>query len=974
MLQAKGIERVINRWLLSVAFSATLAMTASAAAQSHVTPVSLFQMQHTVVQPGGAPVGAILSLVQDSDGFLWLTTFKGRLLRFDGESLSEPFATQLKPHENPVTILLGPKGESRDMWIGHRRNGITHIVDGVATHYDGGALPKGSVQVLQRDRNGLIWAMTPSGVARFVDGRWQALPASFGPAPRHLTYFTIDAATGDVFYEDTGQGVMVSRQGSQRFVPAQRREMLHADAGLPASVPWTLPTDGEAVMRAVSDGSLWYAPETGLDRYRWSGTPHGVAPDIRERMTFADGLSSTQVYAILEDREGDVWLGTTRGLDRFRKTHVTPLVFPEPVEFPAMAALPDGSVWITTMTRAPARYADGKLETVEAVGDGISAVTALADGSLLFAGRRGLQRWRAGKLTSLPVPASFMPVGARFRQVLEDRDRTLWVVLAGSGLYHVDGDTWTAVGAREGLPSDVPTLLRQLPDGGIGVAYPDAGLYEIRHGTVRRLLGSGAAFGAPTAWLPEAQGMWIGGSRGLVHAGPKGLNTLHRPDGGAYLAVSGLVRDDDGALWIFHQDGIDWLTAADAEKAARGQPATATRHIDLVEGLGENAAGIIPVSSLLKDASGRLWAAGNTGVGYLDPRHVAFNAVRPKVFVDALATDRKVGPAVDGAVVPALTHGLRIDYTAAMLRWPERARFEYRLVGVDDGWQHAGSRRSAYYTNLSPGDYTFHVRAFNEDGVQSASDAVYRFHVAPMWYQTWMFDVGLVVVSLLLVAVAYVLRVRVVTQRLRIRTAERERIARDLHDTLLQGFQGLVLRFQVIRKHAGSDKARDMIDRALARADEVLVQGREKVAAVRRADAHTIDDGDLVRALEAVGEERSDLHPATYAVRQQGTARPLSAAVYDDVVAIAREAVLNALQHASASRVTADVVYSRGMLELRVADNGSGFDVGLEREGHWGIRGMRERARLIGAQLDLRSMPGEGSEVVLRVKASRAYR
>jgi len=964
---------VFNGSLLSLALTATL-VAGVATAQPAAGPVSLQQMQHTVVQPGGSPVGSILSLVQDADGFIWLTTFRGQLLRFDGETLVEPFAAQLKAYDNPVTIMLGPKGEGRDMWIGHRRNGVSHIVDGVVTHYDGGALPKGSVQVIVRGKDGVIWVMTPSGIARFVDGRWQALPASFGPAPQHLIYFAIEAASGDVFFEDPAQGVMVSRGGRERFVPAARAEMLHADSGLPPSVPWTLPTDQEATMRAVSDGSLWYAPETGVERYRWSGRSRTVAPDIRERMTFADGLSGTQVYGILEDREGDVWVSTTRGLDRFRKTHATPLVLPEPIEFPAMAAAPDGSVWITSMTHAPFRYANGRLESVDALGDGISAVTVLGDGSLLFAGLRGFQHWQAGKITSRPFPDNFMPAGSRFRQVLEDEDRTLWVVVAASGLYHVDGETWTAMGPHEGLPSDVPTLIRRLPDGGIGVAYPDAGLYEIRHGTATRLLAPDSAFGAPTAWLPETGGMWVGGSRGLAHVGAKGLTVLRRPDGAPYEAVSGLVRDDAGALWIFYRDGIDQVEAAEVAKAERGQPATATRHVDVVEGLGENAAGVIPVSSLLKDTSGRLWAAGNTGVAYVDPRHVPYNAVRPKVFVDALATDRKVGPAVDGAVVPALTHGLRIDYTAAMLRWPERARFEYRLVGVDDGWQQAGNRRSAYYTNLAPGDYTFHVRAFNEDGVQSESDAVFPFHVAPMWYQTWLFYVGLALVLILLIAAAYVLRVRVVTQRLRIRTAERERIARDLHDTLLQGFQGLVLRFQVIRKHAGSDKARDMIDHALARADDALVQGREKVAAVRRADGHAIDDGDLVHALEAIGDERSDLHPATYTVTQQGTARPLSEAVYDDVVAIGREAVLNALQHASASRVTADIAYGRRTLELRIVDNGSGFDVDLEREGHWGIRGMRERARLIGAQLEVRSVPGEGSEVLLRVKASRAYR
>jgi signal transduction histidine kinase/ligand-binding sensor domain-containing protein len=930
-------------------------------------------MQHTVVSPGGEPVGAVLVLAQDADGFLWMTTFKGQLLRFDGQSLTAPYSTQLKPFDDPVTILLGPNGESRDMWIGHRRHGLTHLVDGVATHYDGAPIPPGSVHILRRDRNGVVWAVTPEGVARFADGHWQAVPASFSWDEPHPDLLTVDETNGDVFVLDAKHGPMVSRHGNTPFTAVALSEIFRTEAGMAPGTTWPLSVEIDATMRAAGDGALWLAPLTGIERYRWSGTEHTGVPDIKERMTFADGLSSTWAYDILEDHEGDVWLATTRGLDRFRKPHATPLVFPEPVEFPAIATTADGSLWITTTTQAPLRVANGKMERMDVIGDGVSAIEPLPDGSVLFAGKGGLRRWQDGKVAFLPVPKALEPAGIRFRQVLAANDGTLWVIAATYGLYRVEGAHWRRMNGQDGLPEDTPSFVRRLADGSVGLAYPDAGLFAVAGHTVRRVLLPEAGAGAPTDWLSEADGMWVGGSKGLVYVGRDGAHAVNRPDGRPFVAVSGMVRDTDDALWVFHQDGVDRVSKDAAAGVARDEPIPATLHLDAGEGIGENAAGIIPVSSLTQDARGNLWLAGNTVVSSINPQHVAINNVRPKVFVDALVSDQKAQLAIDGATVPALTHTVRIDYTAPMLRRPGRTRFEYRLNGVDDEWQQAGNRRSAYYTKLAPGSYTFRVRAYNEDGVQSAQDAVYRFRVAPMWYQSMIFAVLSFATLLAVVWAAYVFRVRVITRRLRIRTDERERIARDLHDTLLQGFQGLVLRFEAIRSHAGTDRARDMIDRALVRADDVLVEGREKVAALRRSDADNAVPGDFGRALENIGDERPDLHPATYRVVVRGNPRALRSDVYENLHAITREAVLNALQHAGASVVTAEVSFSRRTLAIRVVDNGKGFDVRHGKEGHWGLLGMRERALVVGADLDIRSVPGSGVEVTLRITASRAY-
>ena len=949
-----------------VSFMACARTPLIAAPAPYTRPVGLQQLQHTVVQPGNAPVGAVLSLAQDSDGFLWMTTFKGELLRFDGQTLTEPFAAQLKPFERPITILLGPHGESSDIWLGHRRHGLTHIVNGVASHVDGGVIPAGSVHVLRRDRNGVIWAVSPQGVAQYAAGHWRALPASLGWTNPHPEALTVDSTNGDVFVTDSERGALVSRRGLGRFEPVSASEIPRAEAGMTPGQPWPLPVEIESPERETRDGALWMAPVTGIERYRWSGPGRQGAPDLKERMTYTDGLSSTQVYDILEDHEGDVWLATTRGLDRFRRPHATPVVFPEPAEFPAIAATSDGSVWITSTTQVPWRYEDGKIFRIDALGDSVSAVESLRDGSVLFAGKRGLQRWKEGVVSTVSLPRPIDAAGVRIRQILRANDDSLWVVVPTSGLYHVVGDRWTRMNGRDGLPEATPSFVRRLSGGLVGVAYADEGFFAVGS-DVRRLLPPQPAAGAPLDWLSEPSGMWIGGSKRLLHVDGHGARLVVRPDGRPYVAVSGMVRDGEGGLWVFHQDGIDRLAGPGV--GARGGRSI---HIDPSEGIGENPAGVVPVSSLASDAHGRIWVASNTVVAYFDPEDVPMNSVRPKVFVDALVGDQKPIPLVDGATVPALTHTLRIDYASPMLRRPEKARFEYKLSGVDDDWQQADNRRSAYYTNLMPGAYEFRVRAFNEDGVASVDDAVVHFRVAPMWYQTKLFLAALLVAIALLAWAAYVVRIRVITRRLRIRADERERIARDLHDTLLQGFQGLVLRFQAVRPHADSERARDMIDRALARADDVLVEGRDKVAALRRSDADNGVPVDFGHALEAIGEERSDLHASSYRVVVDGHLRALKSDVFENLLAISREAVLNAFQHADGSAVKAEVTFSRRMVRVRITDSGPGF-VPRDREGHWGLQGMRERSAVIGAQLVIRSSPGAGTEVTVSLRSGRAY-
>ncbi|HEY0301853.1 MAG TPA: triple tyrosine motif-containing protein, partial [Rhizomicrobium sp.] len=309
---------------------------------------------------------------------------------------------------------------------------------------------------------------------------------------------------------------------------------------------------------------------------------------------------------------------------------------------------------------------------------------------------------------------------------------------------------------------------------------------------------------------------------------------------------------------------------------------------------------------------------------------------------------------------------------------PERVRFRYRLEGVDDAWIDPIDRRQAFYTNLGPGEYRFRVIAANNDGVWNGKGATLTFSIPPTFVQTKWFALLCVLAGLVVLWLLYSLRLQQVAARIRgrmeERLSERERIARELHDTLLQGFQGLVLRFQAVadRIPAG-EPLRRMMEDVLERADEIIVEGRDRVRNLRARD----EDDDLSRVLAATVEKLAPDSTVGFRLTSEGTPRAIHAVVRDEISKIGQEAVFNAIQHAEAKSIEIAVVYKRSELRVVIRDNGKGIDPHIlgrgGREGHYGLIGMRERAKQIRAAFTLSSRPGAGTEIVLTVPASIAF-
>src|SRR5580698_4078063 len=357
----------------------------------------------------------------------------------------------------------------------------------------------------------------------------------------------------------------------------------------------------------------------------------------------------------------------------------------------------------------------------------------------------------------------------------------------------------------------------------------------------------------------------------------------------------------------------------------------------------------------------------------------------PPVHVEEIVADRKAYSPQEGLQIPPLTRDLEIDYTALSFAIPQKVRFRYKLEERDTTWQEPGTRRQAFYSDLHPGKYHFRVIACNNDGLWNEEGATLDFSVAAAWYQTNWFRASCVVVFLVLLWGLYRLRVQQLQHQFAIgleaRVNERTRIARELHDTLLQSFQGLMLRFQTVSEMlpARPLDAKKALEGALDRADEAISEGRDAITDIR---ASTLASRDLEKSITVLMTNLSEELAAsnggsvTSRVLVEGVPRAVRQTVQDEIYRIARESLRNAFRHAQAGHIETEIMYGES-LRLRFRDDGKGIDPSVVehggRSGHWGLPGIRERAKQIGAQLAVWSELGAGTEVELNIPGSIAY-
>jgi len=973
--------------------------------------------------------GSVYAIAQSADGYLMLGTEFG-LTRFDGIRTAAwtPPPGQTLPSNNVRTLLVARDGT---LWIG-TIEGLATWKNGKLTQYT--ELAGQHAFTLIEDREGTVWAGTfgvPTAKLCSIRGGTVRCYGEDGTFGQWVECLYEDSAGS--LWAGTATGLWRWKPGPpKRYSPpyliesdqsiledTDRRGLIVLCRGV-----WRM-ADGKTEPYRLP-GVRW--PFTPLNILRdrngglWIGTlERGLLHTYRGRtdvFSQRDGLSGNHVRSLFEDREGNIWVATADGLDRFRSAAATPLSVRQGLSSPStMTALAarDGSVWISTEDGLN-RWKDGEISIYRASApsqparlpdsdDMLRSVREIVDRGLpdnqvgsLFeddAGRiwvsafHGISRFENGRFFRLRAPP-----GGWVNGIAADGGRGVWIAYQDLGLYHlvrdrvVESFPWARL--QHGLASAMMADRRNGLWLGFfqgGVAYFEGGEVRASYGK-KEGLGNGRVMGLQ---LDTDGVLWAATEGGLSRIKDGRVLTLTAANGLPCDGVHWTVEDDSHFFWLYTPCGLIRAAREELELwVSHPDRTVATNVFDASDGVRMKAllTGYTPRVSQAPD--GRIWFAHLNSISAIDPRHLPFNNLAPAVHVEELIADHNVyGQNSRGGSanlrLPPLARDLEFDYTALCLLAPEKVRFKYRLEGYDGGWQAAGNRRQAFYASLPPRRYRFRVIASNNSGVWNDTGDTFEFAIAPAYYQTTLFRVACAAGLLVLFWGLYRLRMlqiaREIHANLEGRVDERLRVARDLHDTLLQSFQGLMLLFQAARNllPERTDDAIQTLDEAIREGTEAIAEGRDAIQGLRGEPSLecnleyllTAAAKELARSSDTGGERPH------FRIIVEGARQPLSPLLQDDVYRIAREILRNAFQHAHASRIEAEIAYDSQFFRLRIRDNGKGIDRKIleqgARQGHWGLPGIRERAKRLGAELKLWSEFGAGTEAELAVPARIAY-
>ncbi|MDX2032599.1 MAG: two-component regulator propeller domain-containing protein [Blastocatellia bacterium] len=933
------------------------------------------------------PHNEIRALYEDRAGSLWIST-PGGLVQFR-QGRFTAFTTRDGLANNEAGAVF--EDRAGNLWIG-TPDGLNRVRDGKFTTYttrDG--ISHNSIGKIVEDRDGTLWIGTAAGLTRFRDGAFTRYSRREGLAGDAVTALLIDLRGR--LWIGTTEGLTVYADG--RFQSYTRRDGLLNDSilaiaqdstgrlwfGTPGGLnEWRngsfasyttrqgLPGERVDLLHAGREGRLWIGASGGLARFwngrlaafagqeglagnrilalcedregsLWVGTEAGGLSQLSERKftshTTRQGLSANLVRAIYEDRAGGLWVGTQAGLNQFREGGMAPVPGrpgrPE-IDLQAIAEDRDGALWLGT-PQGLMRWRPGTGERTYTVRDGLiddQIRSLLVDraGSLWIGTRKGLARFREGRFASFTVLDG---LGSDLIGPLcEGRDGSLWIGTIGGVSRFKEGaiSTWTS-GA--GLANETVTALYEDADGVLWIGTRGGGLNRFRDGRFTQFtLKDG---------LPD--------------------DVIHH-----------ILEDDAGYLWMSSNKGVIRVSREELNARQAGE----TRPINqLLYGTADGmetrecSGGGSPAGWKTRD--GRLWFATVKGAAVIDPLHLRLNAQPPAVVIEQVVVDEQPLSLAAPVDVPPGKARIEFYYAGLSFAAPAKVAFKYRLEGFDPDWIDAGTRRVASYTNVPAGSYRFRVQASNNDGVWNLAGAALDLRLRPHFYRTWWFY-GLCLLTLALGGWGwYRARVRRIEREFSAVLAERTRIAREIHDTLAQGFAGISVQLELVARMlaVAPQNARTHLDEARALVRDSLAEARRSVWDLR---SQALEERDLPAALGQIARRLIGGGAIEVQVEVHGAFRRLDRAIEDHLLRIGQEAMTNVVKHAAATRIAIELTYEEKTLRLCVRDNGRGFDAATLRgaaDGHFGLLGMRERAAQLGGRLTVSSRPHQGTEVSVEI-------
>jgi ligand-binding sensor domain-containing protein len=920
----------------------------------------------------------ITGLLEDARGTLWITTSRD-LLRLENDA----FIPEPGIQERPVGLLQGRDGS---VWV-TGRSALHRFRQGAWTVHP---LPEQVGQATggaREDPQGTLWVPCQHGLTRLEDERFTAFSTEHGLSASRISALAWDSK-GTLW---VGTDVGLHRWDGRRFAVMTARDGLSHDKVL--------------ALHAAKDGTLWIGTQQALDRLkdgrlrrygREEGLPDSFVRGFYEDragviwfafgagegglgrfsvgkfsfFTAKDGLTTPRVTTVYEDRRGSLWIGTLGGglnllNDSKFITYGKREGIPDPIIWTVRESR-DGSVWIGAHDGGLTRFQNGgwtqytggsglRVRTVrDLFEDSKAGLWVGGPGIGLLGFRDGAFFRRSGLGTAVDRAVT--------RVMLEARDGTIWIGTDGAGLVAFKEGRTRTYGTAEGLRSLAVMALLEDGEGTLWVGTVGGGLYRLRGEQATSV--PGVSEGDVSSLHLDRDGVvWIGTyGQGIKRWQAGRLVSYTRREGLADDRVFHILEDDFGFLWMSSNRGVFRVRKSELNDLAGGRTAAITSTLfSEADGMRSRECNGGGSPGAWKTRDGRLWFPTVSGVAVVDPGKLSTPAVPPTVRIERMLVDDAPLVAVSDLVIPPGSQRVEVHFTSPNFIAPDRVRFRYRLEPFSKGWIDAGTRRSATFTNLNPGPHRFEVMATNEDGIWSPVAAGLSFRLEPRLHQTTTFRIACGLLALCAAFGVYGLRLRQVRSRFDAVLAERSRIAREIHDTLAQGFAGIALHLESVDETLEGTpvEARRHLDQARRLVRHSLEETRRTLWDLRTG---SLGPEPLVGALSAVARQLG----AAVEIEVEGKPRPLPGRVEEALYRIGREALTNARKHANPNRIRVGVRFAPDRIHLIVTDDGAGFDVEASSRsgnGHFGLLGMRERAAEVGADLEVESRKGAGTTV-----------
>ena len=946
----------------------------------------------------GLPENTVQAFAQTPDRYLWIGT-SGGLVRFDGERFvifNRENTRQI--HDDSVFSLTVAKDGS--LWAGTDGGGVFRYKDGVFRSYsEAEGLENDFVRVVYEDHAGVLWAGTDAGLFRLDGDRFGRIDGR-GKVP--------SLAVHDIREDHAGR----------LWVGGSRLLMLDG-----STCEEFLLSGGRSAARVksifeTSDGTLWVGTVSGLERMRPfpatnARAANGSSPEAGHFEEIQDITSTVRV--VREDHEGTMWVGSIgAGLIRYRLGHFTRVVTPEdPPSSTVLSVFEDSeqNIWVGLQTGLLrlSRTAMSTFPLPGAQNADFGTVYSDRDGSL-WVGSTHLYRIPPKRNTAQLIPDP--GPGIRVRSVFRDSAGRWWIGTEGHGVFMTDGKKRVLYTKRNGLVNDFVRAFLESRDGSIWIGT-DERVSRWHDGVLTNYREADGLcyFSIRTLVQDSRNDIWIGTERGVTHwhqghfvtddvtqaLHTEKVWTIHEDrEGGLWFGTRGnglfrwrdakmthftteqglasnsiyqILEDGRGVFWMSGPDGISSVSRSDLDHFAEDpkfRPAITLYGLsDGVEATQMHG-GVQPAGCL--STNGEVWFPSNRG-----PVRVVPDQTRPgglaQVVIEQVLVDGREAPVSGRLVVPPGEGRLQIDYAAIRLRSQERIRFRYRLLEFDHQWTEALRNRVAYYTNVPPGEYEFQVQAFEMNMPTKVTEASLAISWRPHVYRTPWFLAFCAAAILALIVFAYRLRLRQVHKRFEAVLEERNRIAREMHDTVIQGCASAsaLLEAVVSLEPESAGPKRELLDSAREQVRTTVDEARAAVWNLRRNENTAPPISPM---FEQIARQTSHLSHVPVRFESFGEPLQVDGIVEHVLLMVAREAVYNAVRHAQPGEVRIALHFETDSLRMEIIDDGSGFDpasVPSADGAHFGLVGMRERIETVGGQFDVHSAPGKGTRISIEV-------